>query len=188
MFFFRQMKLFDLKKSKSTSPSNVPIIPVDTEKSLERKKVGGYERLSKLQSGTTIHGTINTTDNLYLNGSFVGDIKVKRKLVLGENSDIKGNIQAHTLIVLGKLEGDIYCEEDISFGMTSFFTGKISTKTIEVLNGAHFNAELTVRCLGIPDVFEDTNKSSAETNLQKVQGQNPPDSDNAFLFEIFHNQ
>lgn len=153
--------------------------------------MGGYERLSKLQSGTTLQGTINTTDNLYLNGSFVGDIKVKRKLVLGENSDIKGNIQANTLIVLGKLQGDIYCEEDLSFGGASSFSGKISTKTIEVLNGAVFNAELKVRCPGIPDVFDDNNSPPLESKLlseEKVQGQNPPDSDNAFLFEIFHNQ
>jgi Integral membrane protein CcmA involved in cell shape determination len=99
------------------------------------------EKVSRIHAETTITGTFTSSDNFYFNGRLVGDIKLENKLVLGEKTQIIGNIFAVNLICLGKVEGQVFVKEKAMFGRSSQFKGKISAPVLEVETGAIFNAE-----------------------------------------------
>ncbi|MDP4207518.1 MAG: polymer-forming cytoskeletal protein [Bacteroidota bacterium] len=108
------------------------------------------EKVSRIHAETTITGTFTSSDNFYFNGRLVGDIKLENKLVLGEKTQIIGNIFAVNLICLGKIEGQVYVREKAMFGRSSQFKGKISAPVLEVENGAIFNAECFMESSEVP--------------------------------------
>lgn len=99
------------------------------------------EKVSRIHVGTTITGTLTSADNIYFNGKLVGNVKLENKLVLGEKTEIIGDIFAVDLICLGRVEGQVQVRGKATFGRSSYFKGKISASLLEVENGAFFNAE-----------------------------------------------
>jgi cytoskeletal protein CcmA (bactofilin family) len=149
-----------------------------------------YEKISRFHPGTSIHGNFTSSDNLYFSGTLIGNIKLDKKLVLGERSSIKGNISALNLIVLGKVEGDIYTQGKVIFGSKSTFKGKISAETIEVREGAIFNAQCIVISSG--NAWEETaQQSQTDLDLEQeslIESGISEKEENAFFFKIFQNQ
>jgi cytoskeletal protein CcmA (bactofilin family) len=149
------------------------------------------ERISRMHAGTSVQGYLTSPDSLYFNGTLQGEIKLNNRLVLGEKANIKGNIYATSLTVLGKVEGDIYTKGSVTFGSISSFKGKITAKTVEVQHGALFNA----KCLVKPsddDPKELDQPSEPEMIIEPeenlIVGNTSEGEGKSFFFGIFQNQ
>jgi cytoskeletal protein CcmA (bactofilin family) len=107
----------------------------------EEKKVA--EELSNssntIGKGTTIEGNIETFGNLRVDGRVVGNIVTKSKLVLGQTSEVDGNILAQNAEVFGEIKGMIEVSDLLILKPSAVIHGDILTSKLIVETGAIFN-------------------------------------------------
>lgn len=107
----------------------------------EEKKVA--EELSNssntIGKGTTVEGNIETYGNLRVDGRVIGNIITKSKLVLGQSSQVEGNILAQNAEVLGEVKGKIEVSDLLTLKPSSVIHGDILTSKLVVETGATFN-------------------------------------------------
>ena len=107
----------------------------------EEKKVA--EELSNssntIGKGTTIEGNIETYGNLRVDGRVVGNIVTKSKLVLGQTSEVDGNILAQNAEVFGEIKGKIEVSDLLILNPSAVIRGDILTSKLIVETGAIFN-------------------------------------------------
>ena len=107
----------------------------------EEKKVA--EELSNssntIGKGTTVEGNIETYGNLRVDGRVVGNIVTKSKLVLGQTSQVEGNILSQNVEVFGEIRGKIEVSDLLILKSSSVIYGDILTGKLIVETGATFN-------------------------------------------------
>lgn len=156
------------------------------------------DKVLQFSAGTTIHGELVCPDSCYFNGKIFGNICIGSKLVLGESSEVLGNVSAKDLTVKGKVTGSIHVKNRVNFMNPSVSEGrKLETKFLEVENGASLNFDQVIMDpeKTIPereDILQNQKAESSGKNPEKASpGQakkQEPESDDLFLFNIFQNQ
>lgn len=89
--------------------------------------------------GTTIHGDIETSGNIRIEGKVTGNIRSRAKVALGNGSQVDGNISAQNADIEGNVKGKIEVLELLVLKSTSVITGDISTGKLVIEPGATFN-------------------------------------------------
>ena len=89
--------------------------------------------------GTTVEGNIETYGNLRIDGRVIGNIITKSKLVLGQSSQVDGNIVAQNAEVFGEVKGKIEVTDLLTLKTSSMIHGDILTSKLIVETGAKFN-------------------------------------------------
>ena len=89
--------------------------------------------------GTTVEGNIETYGNLRIDGRVIGNIITKSKLVLGQTSQVEGNILAQNAEVFGEIKGKIEVSDLLTLKASSMIHGDILTSKLIVETGAKFN-------------------------------------------------
>lgn len=89
--------------------------------------------------GTTITGDIETFGNIRIDGKVVGNIKTKSKLVLGNTSNIEGNVLAQNAEIEGEVKGIVEITELLVLKPSAVIHGDIVTNKLIVEAGAAFN-------------------------------------------------
>lgn len=89
--------------------------------------------------GTILEGSIETYGNIRIEGKVIGNIKTKSKLVLGQSSQVEGNVLAQNAEVEGELKGNIEITDILILKPTASIQGDIITNKLIVESGATFN-------------------------------------------------
>ena len=79
-----------------------------------------------LNSDVELKGTLKFSGELTFDGKLEGDITSDGTLNLGDNAVIKGNINAATIVMRGKINGNVVAKEklDITEKVKNRLTGK----------------------------------------------------------------
>jgi cytoskeletal protein CcmA (bactofilin family) len=105
----------------------------------------GKEDTSHLQSsniigkGTKITGDIETQGNFRIDGSLIGNIRSKSKVILGQGSFVEGNIFAQNAEIEGEIKGKLEIADVLILHPTAVVHGDIITGKLIVMSGARFN-------------------------------------------------
>jgi len=95
---------------------------------------------SLIGAGTTIHGDINFTGGLRIDGTIKGNIKAvgdkPGTLVLSELAKIEGEIEVGHVVVNGTVAGPVRASEYLELMPKARVTGDVTYKTIEIHVGA----------------------------------------------------
>jgi cytoskeletal protein CcmA (bactofilin family) len=89
--------------------------------------------------GTMIEGKFICTENVRLDGAVNGEVKVDKRLVLGEGSSVNGNIFARDAAIQGRIKGDVVVKEALHLLETAVIEGNITARTMVVDEGARYN-------------------------------------------------
>jgi cytoskeletal protein CcmA (bactofilin family) len=100
-----------------------------------------------ISEGTVINGSITAPAVARIDGQVNGDITVTEGLILGEKSNITGNIITKDIVVYGNVSGDIQAES-LEIKATGKITGQIKTQTLMVETGGVYNGQLTMGVVG----------------------------------------
>lgn len=92
-----------------------------------------------ISQGTIIKGDIKTDGDLRIDGSLIGNIVTKGKLVVGESASIEGTINCENTDISGKVVAKVTVSQLIVLKETSRFSGDIITKKISIEPGAVFS-------------------------------------------------
>ena len=96
------------------------------------------ERLNRIVEGTAIEGEINSESNIRIDGTVIGTITTKGRLVVGPKGTIKGDIVCQNADIEGSIDGVIKVEELLSLKSTAKLHGDIITGKLSIEPGAEF--------------------------------------------------
>lgn len=100
------------------------------EVSTERRQVAW------IGQGVTIDGRITSNQDIRIDGRVQGTIEVgQHELVLGAGAELKGNVDARSVMVGGKLEGNVTTTERIQIQSTGVLLGDVVTPRLIIQDG-----------------------------------------------------
>ncbi len=115
-----------------------------TANSTSSTDLGGGDQTCVIAKGTTIEGKFFCTENVRLDGAINGQIKVDKRLVMGETGLVDGNITALNCAVKGKVHGDITVKEQLHLLETAYIDGNIQATSMIVDEGARHNGRSSI--------------------------------------------
>lgn len=115
-----------------------------------------------LDVDASIQGNVVFKDpvNLRINGKFEGGLTTKGNLTIGSSADVKADIVGESIIVAGKVVGDIIAQKDLKLISPARLTGNIKTPRLEINDGAVLNGN----CQMVFDDSEITNLEAKPKN------------------------
>lgn len=115
--------------------------PYTNEDSFVNSIIGG---------GTTLRGEFNLNGLLRIDGVFYGKVKTNGKVLVGKNGVAECTIISGTVVVGGKVKGDILATERITLLSTGELIGNIKTPRLVIEEGVVFE--------GTCEIIEDKDK------------------------------
>ncbi|MDB6119773.1 MAG: polymer-forming cytoskeletal [Verrucomicrobiaceae bacterium] len=100
--------------------------------------------MNLLVQDVEIVGNITFKDGLTIEGRVEGEITSPGDLTIGEHALIKGDIKTRSVIVHGRVEGNITVQERCDARATSVIVGDITAGTFAVAEGATFSGRSRV--------------------------------------------
>jgi cytoskeletal protein CcmA (bactofilin family) len=89
--------------------------------------------------GTLIHGDIESSGNIRIEGKVIGNVKAKSKVAVGESGCIEGNLIAINAEIAGEIKGTIEVSELVIIKPSGTINGDIITMKLSVDSGATIN-------------------------------------------------
>lgn len=95
-------------------------------------------------AGTSIKGDIESNGDIRFEGTLIGNLKTKGKLIVGSTGVIKGEVICKNSDIEGKIDGKISVSELLTLKSTSIIEGDINTKRLAIDPGAKFTGSCTM--------------------------------------------
>lgn len=97
-----------------------------------------------LSSDVEIKGTVKFTNDLVVDGRIEGEIQSEGNLVVGENARLKAEIKTGTVVVYGKVHGNVTAADRVELKASAEVVGDIKAKTLTMESGAIFVGKATI--------------------------------------------
>jgi cytoskeletal protein CcmA (bactofilin family) len=91
-----------------------------------------------LNSDVEVKGSLKFTGELTFDGKLDGDISSDGSLLLGDNAVVKGNINVSTVVVRGKINGNVVAREKIDIKSKTELFGDIRAPKLVIEEGVTF--------------------------------------------------
>lgn len=107
-------------------------------------KMGENESTNKINMisvGTTIEGSISSSENIRFDGNLVGNLNTRGKVFVGQTGKINGEIRCKNCEVEGVVDGKIVVEELLSLRSMAKLYGEIKTGKLAIEPGAVFTGK-----------------------------------------------
>jgi len=92
-----------------------------------------------------IKGQVSCDGDLYIDGQVEGSVDPKgNRLTIGPEGRLKANVIARSVVVRGKLEGNIQASERVDLKQSAVVVGDIVTQSISIESGAHIKGSIEV--------------------------------------------
>ncbi len=107
-------------------------------------KLGETENTNKINMigvGTTIEGSITSSENIRFDGNLIGNLNTKGKVFIGQSGKVTGEIRCKNCEVEGVVDGKVVVEELLSLRSMSKLFGEIKTGKLAIEPGATFTGK-----------------------------------------------
>ena len=94
--------------------------------------------------GTLIQGDIKSNGDIRIDGTLIGSLNVKGKLVVGASGNIDGETICQNADVSGSIKGKISVNELLSLKSSAKLTGDIITNKLAIEPGANFSGSCSM--------------------------------------------
>jgi cytoskeletal protein CcmA (bactofilin family) len=91
-----------------------------------------------LNSDVEVKGILKFTGELTFDGKLEGDINSEGVLNLGDNANIKGNIDVGSVVVRGKINGNVVAKEKIDIKAKTELFGDVRSAKLVIEEGVTF--------------------------------------------------
>lgn len=91
--------------------------------------------------GTSVKlkGNLNSTGDIFVDGSVAGELKTKGSVVVGPNANILANIKAQNVSISGMVQGNVEASDKIQITETGRVMGDIAASVLSIAPGAVFS-------------------------------------------------
>lgn len=95
--------------------------------------------------GSSIHidGTLRGEEDLLIEGKVKGTVELKKNSVtIGVKGEVTADIYAHTIVVEGRMEGQLVAAEQVVVRKSAQVSGSIAAPRVSLEDGARFNGSI----------------------------------------------
>lgn len=105
----------------------------------KKDKKHGDQRV--LDVDASMQGSLVFKDpvNLRINGRFEGTLNTKGSLMIGEHALVNADIVGESIVIAGKVNGDIQAQKELKLIAPAVVVGDITTPLLSVAEGAVFD-------------------------------------------------
>ncbi|MCL0042199.1 polymer-forming cytoskeletal protein [Thermodesulfovibrionales bacterium] len=101
------------------------------------KKITANKLDILIGEGSEIEGNINTPGTMRIDGMVTGNVRAGR-VVLGKIAVLVGDVVAKSVVIGGRVEGNIAAEEFVDIKDTGKLFGDINSKRVSIIEGGVF--------------------------------------------------
>ncbi len=100
----------------------------------------------------TIKGELTGDEDILVEGTIEGQIRITRELRVGEKGTVKATVEAQSIMIQGEVVGDCHATHRVEIQSTGRLTGDIRAPKIVIAEGAMFrgNSDMSGRQGGKP--------------------------------------
>lgn len=91
-----------------------------------------------LDQGAAFEGKLTFEGTVQIGGEFRGEIFTKDTLVVNEGSQVNAQIEADTIIISGKVEGNLFARRRVIMHPPAIFKGTVTTPSLRIDEGVVF--------------------------------------------------
>jgi cytoskeletal protein CcmA (bactofilin family) len=126
--------------SSATDDTNRPVYSESPRTSLtdHQKYMAEHSGKDILSSDVEIKGSIKFQKELLIDGKVEGEINSEGVLTIGENADIRGEIKTKSIVVFGKVQGNITVNERCELKSKCTLQGDLKAARLIIEEGATF--------------------------------------------------
>ena len=107
-------------------------------------KIGEADNTNKINMigiGTTIEGSISSSENIRFDGNLNGNLNTKGKVFIGQSGQVSGEIRCKNCEIEGVVDGKVVVSELLSLRSMSKLYGEIKTAKLAIEPGATFTGK-----------------------------------------------
>jgi cytoskeletal protein CcmA (bactofilin family) len=98
-----------------------------------------------ISQGIRINGDVTGSEDLFIDGHLEGKLNLSNsKLTIGPNGEVKADIFAREVVVLGRVDGKIVGRERIQLGSTGNVAGDLQTERLAIEDGAVLRGKIEI--------------------------------------------
>lgn len=111
--------------------------------------------------GTSIDGTIDTQNDIRIDGKVDGTLTCAGKLIIGPDGKVEGDANCQNAVIEGQFRGNLNVTDVLDVRENASVIGEIKTGKLLVQNGATFNGncDMGQRIKSIPNNKAESNAS-----------------------------
>jgi cytoskeletal protein CcmA (bactofilin family) len=127
------------------TPSYTPVKPATS--SMDQATIG---------RSLVIKGEVSGSESLFIDGRVEGSLSFPdNRVTVGRNGNVAANITAKEVVIMGKVQGNVTCEDRLDIRSEGVLSGDVITHRISVEEGAILKGGVEVRT---PEKKEHKNK------------------------------
>ncbi len=96
-----------------------------------------------------IRGDISIDGDAVILGTIEGDVEASGRIEIGEDGNVRGNVQAGSMSILGRIQGDVRCDDVLE--MSGHIEGNIACGKIEIDSSATLVGNLRAKVIAISE-------------------------------------
>jgi cytoskeletal protein CcmA (bactofilin family) len=130
---------------------------------------GGQRNI--LSNDVHINGSVKFTNDLLVDGRIEGKIASDGALTVAENAHIKAEVKTKSVVIYGKVHGNISCSERVDIKSSAEMVGDVKAGSLSIEPGAIFVGKSEVGTpTAQPQKEAPQNKASQQGKPQQQQG------------------
>ena len=97
-----------------------------------------------LGKGSRVEGKLTFEGSVKIDGHIEGEIQAQNSVIVGEAAVINAQINAETIVVKGKVTGDITARKQVELRSPAKLTGNITTPSLVIHEGVVFEGHCSM--------------------------------------------
>ncbi len=115
-----------------------------TDRTMAKNSEAEHTSINLIGNGTTIKGEIKSNGDIRIDGTLVGQVYSKGKIVVGNTGVIEGEIYCQNADFSGNITAKVEVSELLTLKATSRLRGEIVTNKLAIEPGARFTGTCTM--------------------------------------------
>ncbi len=99
-------------------------------------------------SGSRVVGDLISDEDVLVEGQIEGKVRGERAVLIGPGGDLQGDIAAKSVVVGGKVRGQIVATERAELASTAVVHGSVQAPKIIIAEGAHLQGNVAMSAAG----------------------------------------
>ena len=109
------------------------------------------DNLANIGKSLQVKGELTGNEDLTIEGKVDGKIYLKdHKLTIGPNGRVKADVQAKSVVVAGKLDGNVVADDRVEITATGTMKGDVVAPRVVLADGARFKGSVDMESKGAP--------------------------------------
>jgi len=118
-----------------------------------------------------IKGQLSGSEDLYVDGQVEGSIELQtNNLIIGPNGQVRADVNAKTVVVQGRLDGNIHASERAELHKSAVAVGDISAQRLSIEDGAYFKGKIDMQREAVAARAESRSATASAAGKTPVTG------------------